>query len=105
MDSVDSDEEVQQASALSTIRGGLTLWALGQCPGAHHFRGPTLTVHVYLKSARIAAKTALARVPEGVSVHPWMWSPHSPSPSYLRPGLIPDLSAFQILQHTGKIYC
>ena len=22
-------------------RGGLTLWALGQCPGAHHQRGPT----------------------------------------------------------------
>ena len=23
-------------------RGGLTLWASGQCPGAHHQRGPTL---------------------------------------------------------------
>ena len=24
-----------------TPRGGLAIWAIGHCPGAHHFRGPT----------------------------------------------------------------
>ena len=43
------------------IRGGLTLWALGQCPGDHHFRRPTPTVQVNLKRAQISAKIAFAR--------------------------------------------
>ena len=48
-------------------RGGLTLDALGQGPGAHHFRQPTPTIHDNLKRAQIAVKTAFARGHEWVS--------------------------------------
>ena len=30
---------------LSGHKGGLTLWVLGQCPGAHNNQGPTATIH------------------------------------------------------------
>ena len=55
---------------MSDVRGVLTLWALGQCPGAHYFRGPTVTVQTNLKRAQIVAKITFARGAEGVSIRP-----------------------------------
>ena len=49
-----------------------TLWALGQCPGAHQFRGPTLTIQVNINRAQIVAIIAFALGPAGVSVRPWV---------------------------------
>ena len=54
----------------SSSVGGLTQWALGQCPGDHHFRGPTPTFHDNLTGTQTAAKIAFAQGPEGVSVRP-----------------------------------
>ena len=47
------------------IRGRLTPWILGQCPGAHHFRGATPTIHDNLKKAQIVAKISFTRGPKG----------------------------------------
>ena len=55
---------------VNMYRGRLTLSALGQCPWAHHFIGPTPTIHVNFKRAQIAAKIAFAQGPERVSVRP-----------------------------------
>ena len=40
------------------------------CPGAHHFRGLTPTIHANIKRALIAAKIAFARGSKGVSDSP-----------------------------------
>ena len=63
-------EQVSRKSQLNLDRGGLTLWALVQCPGVNHFSGPTNTIHANLRRAQIAAKIAFARGPKGVSVRP-----------------------------------
>ena len=56
-------------------RGGLTLWALGQCPGAHHFRGPTPAIEAILKRAPIAVKIAFARGARGDFRLPLLMTP------------------------------
>ena len=59
-----------KTNLLQSYQGRTVPMALGQCPEAHPFRRPVLTIQARLKRAQITAKIALAQGPERVSVHP-----------------------------------